>query len=479
MLKRIFTGVLTCVLVLGFAACAKPGGELSPADVQELLQRFSDSPLGLTVRADESAIETDALRGESGHFIVRLNHPEVTFNTGFLRELNEGVPLIEIPVAAEELVLIYGPDDGYLALRSAAGLTMTFDESLFEQMAETGEAEETPPLGNITYRIGRIESNDYDMSLLLETEERGIPETLAGLLGANPSIRTTMTDCQMEVLVKEGEGRVTVTLDETRGLVSVHPGFMDLFLSSGEADAIISGLFEQKDPFVNVEYETNGVRLSLSTPEDDVQFQLDGIAIAYSAEPTADGSTFRFGFNWDIRGMSSEGLKEMDTAALTQVQRLNVGFSVDGLPSGFLEAYMRLIKAVQSFGGERDPAQLEGLQTEAMGLAENVMQAKPIISLKISPLDHAYGRLEADASFQVVGMRPPVGKATVTFSDVHSLAESLERDQILTAERLGAFVDWLEKLFQIDDSGKGTLTFEIKEEDLSHFYLNGKAQKFE
>ena len=480
MVRRTWQVILVCGLFLGLTACSPSGGKLSTADVQVLLQRLNSSPLGLTVTADDTAVTTELLRGESGRFLIRLDHPRVSFNTGLLRELDDSIPLLEFPMGMEELVLVYGPEDDYCALRSAAGLTVTLDESVFDQVAQAAEAEgEELQQVSMTYRIGKIESNDYDMSLLLNPEEQDIQEIFVGLLSANATIQAAMTDFQLEVLIKDEEGRLNVAVDHASSRASVHPDLMTLFLSSGETGSIVSSLFSQKDPFFEIDYQMDGIELSLSTPEEDVKFHLEGIDINNSALPTADGSTFRFGFGWDVRGMSSEGIKEKDTAALTQAKRLNLEFSVDGLPSGFLEAYLKLLKAVQSFGAERDPSELEGLQTQAMGLTGHIMQAKPIIKLKVSPLDHAYGRLEADASFQIVGMRPPVGRAAVTISDIEGLREALERDQILPAERLGAFMEWLGKLFEVDESGRGTLTFEIKEEDPSHFYLNGKPQKFE
>jgi hypothetical protein len=481
MVKRIWMGVLACVLILGYSTCSRSAAEPSAAEVQEFLERFSSSSLGWRVSADDSAIEVEPLRGESGRFVIVLNNPKCTFNTGVYQEMDAKIPAIELPMEMEEMVLIYGPEENFCAMRSASGVEFTIDVTQFIPESKRAEIEEKEggSIPEISYRVGRIESNDYDMSLLLAQDERGFQETVMGMMAANPDIKATMTDFEIEVPLHEGENKFNLRLDKLVSGIAVHPDLMALFLRTGDSGTIISSLFEQKDPFIKVDSKMEGFSLSISTEDTDVLFQLEGIALGYSAVPIPGGSTFRFGFDWDFQGLRSEGLKEKDVAALTQVNRMNLELSVEGLPSEFLDAYLKLLNAAQTFQTEKDPSELEGLQMQAMGLAGHIMQAKPVITLKVSPLDHAYGRLEADASFQVVGMRSPVGKATVTVSDVNALSEALERDQILPAEQLGAFMEWLGKMFQVDDSGRGTLTFEIKEEDPSNFYLNGKPQKFE
>jgi len=58
------------------------------------------------------------------------------------------------------------------------------------------------------------------------------------------------------------------------------------------------------------------------------------------------------------------------------------------------------------------------------------------------------------------------------------MAKKLKAEEIFPAKEIDGFLQKLKEFFVLDENGEGTLTFELKEGDPSHFYLNGKQKKF-
>jgi len=102
-------------LVFLFPGCGKKEQAIGIDDAVELLKKMSQSPLGLTFKAEPANIKIKA--GQKGSLIT-LNEPEISFDTSIYKEL--GIPMFlkteKIPMKAKQLDLLYSPTKQHLRL---------------------------------------------------------------------------------------------------------------------------------------------------------------------------------------------------------------------------------------------------------------------------------------------------------------------------------------------------------------------------
>lgn len=477
---RILIGFSVLLVVLGSFTC-KGSKDLTAAEVQAMLARFGDSPLKLKLSADESSIGIERAAGKSGRFQVTLKNPECSFSTGMYKEMMMEIPEVEIPVEMGELVLIYGPDEGYCAIRAVRDAVLTIDIMNFvpEEGREKLEKEKAP-FQALVYSIQELTINDYDISALLDTQGESFFEAAIAMLSANPEIKAAGTKLGLEFTSQEGPNVFTWVMDRVESTTKASPELLSLFFTQDDVKGTIDRVLEKGKAFFDLDTRQEGIHVSISGSDANVAVDLDILALSYSGSPMADKEGFKFGFNWDLSGVEATGLKQEGLEALTKLERLNLGFSLEGLSPGFVEAYFDMLKTAMKLQAGGDP---EAVQQEmglvGMTLVSHLIGSKPIINLSLSPLEHAFGKVEAEGRFQLIRMGAPVGKATATISDLGELEKKLAALQIVPEDKLAELMTQLKQVFVAADGGPGTMTFEIKEDDTKNFYLNGKSHKLQ
>ena len=205
---------------------------------------------------------------------------------------------------------------------------------------------------------------------------------------------------------------------------------------------------------------------------------LASMDISYFVKPIEDNKAFRFGFNWDLGDLEVKGLKKKEMEALTSLIKMNLSFSLEGLSPEFIQGYFDLIRLTQSFNISKDRVLQQQIGMKGIALLGNFMQSKPVVYLSISPFENKMGKIEAEGKFQFIRMGPPVGKAIVKISNIDDIEKMLKAEKAIPDEKIEEIAQKLKGAFEIDKSGEGILTFEIKEEDTANFYLNGRPVSF-
>jgi hypothetical protein len=173
--------------------------------------------------------------------------------------------------------------------------------------------------------------------------------------------------------------------------------------------------------------------------------------------------------------LKAEGIPEK-VQNFTALNEAKFTFSIENLSPGFINAYFDMIKTAQSVGSAEDESIQQEMAQKGSVLVNKLIESKPIIKISFSPLDHYFGEIQAQGEFQFVRMGPPVGKAEAEIMDMDKMEQNIK--QSLPAERAEAVIHWIKQMFQVDETGQAKMTFEIKEDDPSHFYLNGEKHTF-
>lgn len=478
--KIVLIGLATFIIFL-LSACSKSPRELSTDEVQGFLQKISDSPFGLEIKAVSANITSEPAK--KGRYRIFLKNPDFSFSTEVYKHFNIPFPVFKLPVEMEELVFIYGPTEEYCEILSATGVNFSLNLKEFVQKLELEEEKkdiEKIPEMDFSFNIGNITFKNYNLSPMLDTTNQDFIEVLAKMLASNQPIGILADDVKFgfNMVQKEGKYTMTGSINNAESLTTLAPEVLIAFIKQEESGALFSQLLEDGKSPLEIKSVLENMEISLKTTKGDIDAGLENMDVAYYIKPISGKDAFKFGYDLNIGALNVTYPEKKEVETFAGLTKMNLNFSIEGLSPEFLQAYIDIIKMSQTLRTSKDPALGQQMAMKGQALVGNLMLSKPVISLSLSPLEHKLGRIEAEGKFQFIRMGPPVGKATVKIFNVEEIEQKLKAEQLFPAEAIDAAMAKIQEVFEIDQNGDGILIFEIKEEDQANFYLNGKPQSF-
>lgn len=477
MKKRIYLVLLLVVFIGLTSFCGKKTPEINKNDVKALLENIGRSPMELEIKAELPDINIEPGKKRSQYQII-LTNPEVIFSTAVYKHLNMEVPEFDIPIQMGKMVMIYEPAEKNLQLKSAEKLEYTL--LLSEIMAafksqQMKEGQEAPEL-TARYYLESIDLEGYDMGALLDAQEKSFEEVLTEFITSNNEMKVKAEGFKVDVADQKGDIKtIEVSMESMESFFQAESGLVTAFLQKQDSVDIISALLEKKAPLIDIKVGADGLDLLVNTSEQSIKAGLESVGFSYSLKPSQDGDHFDFSSEWNMGSLKAEGIPEK-ASIFTKINEVNAKFSIENLSPEFINAYLDMIKTGQSARAAKDPAVQQEMAMKGMALVSQLIESKPIIKISLSPLDHYFGVIQAQGEFQFIRMGPPVGKAEAKIPDMDQMEQKVT--QTLNPERAQAVITWIKQMFQVDDAGQGKMTFEIRKDDPSHFYLNGEKHAF-
>jgi len=480
--KKIFAGILASGMILS-VACTKAPPPLETEGVQAVLQKMSSSPLGLRIQADASQITTEPEK--KSLYRVTLKDPALSWSTAFYKNLNlpVDIPEFEIPIKIEEVVFLYGPEKETCELVSGKGLAFSLDKAFLQKIVPAeAEKEATEKIPEIAFscKIDTLTFDNYNLSPLLETPQPGFLELIMRLVSSEHAIGSTAEEISFEFRSTEQEKAawITASIQKTQNRGTLAPEILSSYFTKDEPRSVFSPLLEEGRSPLDLEYAIQNLNITVKAPEAEIKVDMGALKVGYYLRPNNTKDAFSFGLDFHIQDLDASGLRRKEVETLLDLADMKFHISVDGLSPDFLDGYIDLIRTIQasSLSGDRAVQQQMGMQ--GLALMGAFMKTKPTITLSLSPFEHRLARIEAEGKFQFTRPGPPVGRATVTVYDFAEMEEKLKQEQVFPPEAIDSVLAKLRTILMTDASGNGVLTFEIKEEDPAHFYLNGKPRAF-
>lgn len=477
MRKITFLG-LWASLLLFLPYCTKPAPEMSAGEVQALIQEINLSPMGVTIEVEDASIATGSFEGRSDTVLITLIDPVVFVSTKIFKHMQIEVPEFELPLKMGKLSWTYRPTEKKLGVLSVEGLSFAFDTSKFVQTGETQEGNKVPAL-EFSYHLDSISFGDFDITPLLHAQEQTFAQTLTGLVGANQKKSLSLDGFTLDFDAQDGAQHMKWTLDHAEKRWTLSPEMLGVFFQKGEAGSTFKRLLEEGKDLLDLEAMVKDIDVFLRGPWGDVDANLSSLNVSYSLTPEKDQETFHLSFGYDLGKLAVTGAQQKAWQIWMDVNRLNLRVSLGRISPDFLAAYFDLMRSAQALRGSHDPAKKQQeMAMQGLALLGKFMKTKPVITFSLSPFDHALGIIQAEGKFQFLQMGPPAGKAMVSISNILEIEEKLQAGELLPPDETKQFLEKLKEIFVLDEDGKGTLTFEIKEGDPANFYLNGEPKSF-
>lgn len=437
--------------------------------------------MGIKIAVQEENIAVDS--ADKGRVSIIYKSPEISFNSAVYKPFHPEMPDFELPFAVDELALTYGPQDGFCQINSLSGIHFDLNVRDFIQTLDlkekSQESKEIPDMG-FDYQIGRIVFNDFNIKPILEYQGDDFLAMIGRQMAANQDFSITADNLAVEIsIADESVSQISGSIDRIEASTVIAPEFFNALLDPEESEISFTQILaEGRAPFA-LNNALQNLQLKVITKQQNINVGLESMQIEYYLKPSSQKDLFDFGAAKKIKAFQITGLKQPKLESLAGLKEFNSSFSVQRITPAVIDRYFALIRAAKKMGAAEQNAETQQeLSMQGMTLVSSLVQAKPVISLAISPLEHSLGKIEMTSNFQFVRMGPPVGKATVTIFSLTSLAEKLLDQGITLPANIEAFMAKLPALFPLDANGNGTLTLELKEEDTANLYVNGSPMGF-
>lgn len=459
--------LLAVSFVLVFSGCGGKKTEVGIDDAVELLKKMSQTPLGLTYKADPANIKIDATAKGS---IITLSEPEITFDTAIYEKM--GMPgLVKteiIPIKAKQLVLLYDPAKRYLGF-------LSIKEFAFDMIYPREKENEI-----IRMSAQEMSFEGYNISPLLNDKAEDAVEILVELLEKNMSSRGSLHGLKYEVTspVLSKEMTFSVDIEEVgwQQAGDMTP-FAALFQKEGELSFDFAEILSGGSPILDVDGHLKGLRFSVKQDGKELgEGKVTQTKFHYFLKPDEKKEFFTYGMSWGLGSMeiAASGKEKDLIERIGNIKSLNMDFAFEHMTPEFVQAYFNLVRegmAVISSGVEQKMGQAG--MNRITKMVEEMGKSQPIIRFSIAQFKHYFGSMEAEANFQFQGMGVVVGKAILR---IHNMDEVLKKmkDELPLPEMTMA---WMQSMFIKDNKGDGVLTFEIKSDPAPGLYLNGQPIK--
>lgn len=455
--------------------CSKSITDLTTDEALILIQKINDSPIGLKISTDSANIQTAPVEGvekENPRYLITVNNPDISLSSEIYQQLEMEIPDFKLPIKAEQLLFIYGPSDDYCEFSSARNVDFFLD------IAELIGTQEKPiddiPNMKLAYHFGSMIFKNYNISPLLNSKDKNVIEVLIETLASAQNMESQLKDMRIEFDLPDKGIQADFSIESADARAEAVPELLAAFLKKEVMGKSFSEMLEEGKPLFNLSAEVKNESLSIKGLPQDIQAGLESFRLEYYLKPSPDKASFTFGYNLKLGNFHLAGLKQKDVEALTGLNEMNLEFSLEKISPEFLDTYFDVIRSARSATISKDPAQQQEMSMKGMSLMNSFMLSKPIMTLALKPLDHKLGKVEAEGKFQFVQMGPPIGKGVITIFDVKAIAEKLKAREGIPDEVIDKIMSKIKEVFVIGEDGKGTLTLEVKADDPTKTYLNGK-----
>lgn len=485
MKKHLYTTFLILgifSLFLTTANCGKAEQKVDPKVAMEtanqLLEALNKMPLGVKTEVEPANISVDA---SGDRFLVTFKNPAITVDTSIYKTLSFGDKFKEmtLPMAFEELTYLYGPKENYLEMVSAKGFAFDIDMSEMIKIPEGSEEPAEDFMMKLKMEMGTMAFKGYNISAMLTYQGQDILEMLELILKDSPSLESSIENFKYDINFTSDEKKNMSVLLEAGKIEGKQHAISNLLLSlykkEGESPDFNKAL-QEGTPLFDLFAKCENLKVSVKQDGNELGGgSFENTSFSYYLKPNDGKTAFNYGSTWDLKNLSINVPDKKEAELIGKINEMSMKFALESISAEFIKAYFDLTKKSMVLGGSADKDKLQQQHANmGMQMLQAFMQSKPVIKLSLSPFNHYFGELSAEANVQFPSMMTPAGKAEVKILKINDILTKLKGEKLITPEMVAEIEQSIKQFIVVGDNGDGTLTLEMKADQPGKFFLNGK-----
>jgi hypothetical protein len=479
---NVLTLTLTiAVMVFGLMACGS-GNDRAAKDLAEVLSR-PELPFNI------SAQDQGAAKEGPGH-LVTFKDAVFRINPEFIKTVNpqaaqnmsvEGFK--DLHVTAKSVVFYYEKKKA-LEIRRISGFHFSMDEALVTKLVSKD------PKGtfNMSVSVDEMEAEGYNLTPFLNKDLKTPKELFAAMMqnGQRQVFKTKgfAFDLKGRNTAAEGENHFSgkASLSDMQISQQVNGQIMQKLYGKPEdisADLFVNALKDNQTLF-DVAFALTDLKVEGLTQGQDGEKKFDFIGkkfdLTYKIAPNPEKTAFVLSTTSHIEGMTIDVPQKPEIAKLTQIEKLVTEFNFKPISPALALTYMQFMHSAMN----ADQSQEEGKQKfeqdmkqQGMAAMGELMQSRPSVHFKVSPLIHPWTTLEGQADLSMAGMTP-VGKVLLSVTKASSLVDTVARELNLEKIKLKDLAEFISKYLIIAEDGTGSMTLEMNQDKPGTPIINGK-----
>jgi len=479
---KVFTLVMILLIIsFSFLAC----GSKSDKTAKELVQVLSRPELPFNI----SAKEQTAVKEATGH-LVTLTDAHIQINPEFIRAVN---PQAEKNMSLESFkdlhmtaknIVFYYEKEKVLEIRKISGFNVNVNEALMTKLVKKD------PKGtfNLTVSVEEMDAEGYNLTAFLSKELKSTKELFAAMMqnSQKQSFNTKgfIVDFNGSKTGDEGDERFSgkATIAGIQILQNMNGQIMHKMY--GNSEDIGPELFEkalkENQTLVDVLFDINGLKVEGVTQDKDGEnkfdFATNKLNIVYKIVPNEEKSAFVLTTSSNLEGLHINVPKKPEIGKIASVEKLATEFSFSPISPNLAVTYMQIMQGAMNADQSNEEGQKkfqEEMGQKGMAAMGELMQAKPMVHFKVSPLVHAWTTIEGQADMSMEGMTP-VGKVLLSVTNAASLVETVARELAPDKKTLDELAEFISKYLILAQDGTGKMTLEMNAQQPGKPIINGK-----
>jgi hypothetical protein len=475
----LIVGIFSLALIVSF--CDKGDEQAGIDAANQLIAVFNTSPLGVQMNVEPGNILVKS--AANNRFHITFKKPAMTFDTSIYKNFvfGENIKEKKIPFHAEEMSYIYGPKEKYLEVASMKGMAFKMDWAEIMKKSETTGKTPLPFQMNLEMSLGNLTFKNYNISAILDPNTNDFMEMVALIIKDNPFVEWGLEKMKYDLMfpVKE-EKMITVSLtsEKIEGSYAIGEGIFIGLYKKDAPSPDFKKILEQGKTVFDIKAMCKGFNVSVKENVKELGSGFIGKTnVSYFTKPDDSKSAFVYGFTWGLEDLELSIPDRKDIELAGNIKEMKMNFSIENINPAFAQTFFDLTKESIKISAAADQQRAKEQQMMmGMKFSTALINSKPVIKLSLSPFKHYFGELSAESSFQfnLLGV-PPVGKAVVNISNIEGIIKKLKGEKTFSPDTVDAIIKIIDKIIVSDESGNGSLTFELKPDHPRKYFLNDKA----
>ena len=383
-------------------------------------------------------------------------------------------------VLMEEVVIVYGPGEDYLSLRSIKGM------SLEHEFSQSHQSNQSSGIGGfkmnkVRVSVGKITFNDLDINQLVKSGKKDSTKVVGGTASdtAQPA-ESTLEHLKLEVSGLTARKDLLSIILDIEKIGSVDEGKEDHNISAymldkdapppDLKDTLEKGLaindLKIQLGKVNLLIKKNGIKEG-----DGI---MDHASYSQFMKPDENRKSFQLGHGIEIKNFELSLANKKEVQLLSRVKEFQYGFSMKRLTPAVVQTFLDLTKKGFTSRDLVDSTKMTDFTSLAMKLWLEVMNSRPQIKFSIS-LKHYFGDLDVTAEIYLHHLLSgPILKVKVNIFKLDDILNKLKETNVLPDSILMELKQFIETQPVKKENGDVTITYEWNIQQLSKFFSNIK-----
>jgi len=481
--KRLFLFSFTILIIFSFVffSGCKKDKKFDKQEALSIVKKISSSPLGISIKTKKENVNV-AEAPELNGYHISIVQPEFEVKKEFFELHYSWMSNVKINFKASNLKLFYKPKEDYLLFKSIRGLV--FKKNLAQILEQKNDIkgknrEGLPSKLFFQAKIENISFENLNISSLLKTIS-DFESLFYELVSKNKNKKGSLDNgiFLLDIKEKVAEYKIKIELKKTSFNAYHNPDFIKSFFLKTKNVEKETNFLTKMETLFTVLSSIRGCTFDIKYIGDEsITFDIEGLNNSQRMEPSKKKGFYNFTYRGEMKNLKVDHSENEKVKELTETSQVESEIQIESISPALVKEFIKLKQNFKNKTGKKQEQASSGISSNAINILSAMVKSQPKIQFSIEAFSNVFAFMSIKGNFRIVKKGvPPVGELTIIINKIKKFSNNLEEIGIINESRRRDFNKFLKKYFEIDETGRGKLKFQIREE-APFMYLNQEPFK--